>query len=43
MNIHGLDVSSSIVSETFYDWSVHFNHVAKKEKAQFDLAIACFV
>ena len=30
-----------VVSETFYDWSLHFNTRAKKEEAKFDLAIYC--
>ena len=39
MNIHGLQVSSNIVSKTFYDWSVHFNTYALGAPASDDLPV----
>ena len=42
MNIHGLQVSSSSIRDILR-LERSLQHLAKKEKAKFDLAIACFV
>ena len=42
MNIHGLQVSSSIVRDILR-LELSLQHLAKKEEAKFDLAMTCFV
>ena len=42
MNIHGLQVSSSSLRDSLR-LERSLQHLAKKEEATFDLAIACFV
>ena len=43
MNIHGLQVSTSYRLRYILRLERSLQHLAKREEAKFDLAIACFV